>query len=463
MSESITDVLAELREALENNGFTAAEAERIIVPIPQGTLPLGVQPHTLKLEPSEIDASVAAVQVAALMGKVRVEAAAGEIIIVVPLDGDDIERLKSCVRTPEAKAKVQEAAELVQKAEQAFGGSGESRVPSPYEQQLDFFVPLLCVRENGMLFEFESTFLIEHPWKLSDKDASLSGSYDPLKRPVGYGGILDVGVKGEVQTEVIQDPKGADFVGMLHQQTLQLGGTNEWSLESLVAWLDREIDHHDIPAGESAEFLRKVIRGLIATTAVTDIDRLALDRFRLRDEVAVRIQEHRKSERKASFQMFLLSDSPLTVSEERTINFKTMGYEPSRVYEGGFQFQKHYFGPKPGELTEKTADGQTTEEFQCAQFLDGLAQVRFWVRNLARKATSFRLQTSKDWFYPDFLCQLTGGRVLAIEYKEKHLFDGVDAEEKRAVGAVWASRSGGRCLFVMPTDGDFSSIARIIQ
>jgi type III restriction enzyme len=190
---------------------------------------------------------------------------------------------------------------------------------------------------------------------------------------------------------------------------------------------------------------------------------LALDRFRLRDEVAVRIQEHRKSERKASFQMFLLSDSPLTVSEERTINFKTMGYEPSRVYEGGFQFQKHYFGPKPGELTEKTADGQTTEEFQCAQFLDGLAQVRFWVRNLARKATSFRLQTSKDWFYPDFLCQLTGGRVLAIEYKEKHLFDGVDAEEKRAVGAVWASRSGGRCLFVMPTDGDFSSIARIIQ
>ena len=83
-----------------------------------------------------------------------------------------------------------------------------------------------------------------------------------------------------------------------------------------------------------------------------------------------------------------------------------MGYEPSRVYEGGFQFQKHYFGPKPGELSEKTADGQTTEEFRCAQFLDGLPQVQFWVRNLPRKPTSFRLQTSTDWFYPDFLCQL---------------------------------------------------------
>jgi type III restriction enzyme len=161
--------------------------------------------------------------------------------------------------------------------------------------------------------------------------------------------------------------------------------------------------------------------------------------------------------------MFLLPDSPLTVSDERTINFKTMGYEPSRVYEGGFQFQKHYFGPKPGELTEKTADGQITEEFRCAQDLDGLPEVRFWVRNLARKPTSFRLQTSKDWFYPDFLCQLKGERVLAIEYKGKHLFDGVDAEEKRAVGAVWASRSGGRCQFVMPTDGDFSGITRAIE
>lgn len=58
-----------------------------------------------------------------------------------------------------------------------------------------------------------------------------------------------------------------------------------------------------------------------------------------------------------------------------------------------------------GELTEKTSDGQTTEECRCAQFLDRLPQVRFWVRNLSRKSTSFRLQTSKDWFYPDVLCQ----------------------------------------------------------
>ena len=244
---------------------------------------------------------------------------------------------------------------------------------------------------------------------------------------------------------------------------LQLGGAHDWSIESLIAWLDREIDHQDIPVGESAEFMRKVIRGLMAKFGITDVSTLALDRFRLRDEIAARIQDHRESERKASFQLLLLPDSPLTVDEGRTINFKTMGYEPSRVYEGGFQFQKHYFGPKPGELSEKTADGQTTEEFRCAQFLDDLPQVQFWVRNLPRKPTSFRLQTSTDWFYPDFLCQLTDGRVLAVEYKGKHLYDGVDAEEKRVVGSVWASRSGGRCLFEMPTEGDFSGLTRTVQ
>ncbi len=463
VSDSITDVLAELREALEHNGFTAAEAERIIIPVPQGTLALGVQPKTLKLAPSEIDAAVAQVQVAALAGKVRIDAAAGEITIVVPLNYADTEKLKSCVKTPEAKTQVEEAVALVREAEKAFGGTGATRIPSPYERQLDFLVPLLCVLENGMLYEFESTFLIEHPWKLSEKDASFPQDYSPLVRPYGKAGLVDIGEKGEVQTSVIRETPGADFVGTLHQQVLQLSGTNEWPLESLVAWLDREIDHQDIPVGESAEFMRKVIRGLMAKLGMTDVSTLALDRFRFRDEIATRIEDHRESERKASFQLLLLPDSPLTVDEGRTINFKTMGYEPSRVYEGGFQFQKHYFGPKPGELSEKTADGQTTEEFRCAQFLDGLPQVQFWVRNLSRKATSFRLQTSADWFYPDFLCQLADGRVLAVEYKGKHLYDGVDAEEKRVVGQVWAARSGGRCLFEMPTESDFSGLIRAVQ
>ena len=274
---------------------------------------------------------------------------------------------------------------------------------------------------------------------------------------------MDIDVTGRVETVVADKLPENDFVGTLHQHVLALGSTGDWSLEYLIAWLDRNIEHQDIPLGESAEFLRKVIRGLMTKFAIADVSVLALDRFRRRDEIEKRIQQHRESDRKAAFQKILQLDSGLTVGDECAINFKTISYEPSGLYEGGFQFQKHYFGPRPGELTEKTASGNLTEEFQCAQFIDSLPEIEFWVRNLPRKATSFRLQTSTDWFYPDFVCKLKDGRVLAVEYKGKHLYDAVDAEEKRAVGTVWASRSGGRCLFIMPTEGDFSSIDRIVK
>jgi type III restriction enzyme len=242
---------------------------------------------------------------------------------------------------------------------------------------------------------------------------------------------------------------------------LALGGTEDWTLEILVAWLDHHIDHQDIPAGESAEFLRKVIRGLMAKYGIADIGLLALDRFRLREAIESRIQQHRDGERKTAFQQFLLPGSTLTVSPERVINFKTMSYEPSWLYEGGFQFKKHYFGPKPGELLETTPSGKLKEEFQCAQYLDSLPEVKIWVRNLANKSSSFRLQTSKNWFYPDFLCQLNDDRVLVVEYKGEHLF--AEAEEKRSVGAVWESRSNGKCLFVMPEGKDLEKIRQAIK
>ncbi|MGE0683411.1 MAG: DEAD/DEAH box helicase [Candidatus Binatia bacterium] len=262
VSGSLTEVLAELRTALESNGFTAAEAERIIIPVSQGVLPLGVQPQTVQFTPAELDVAVAKIQVVELGGKVRLDADTGTLTVFVPLDEEETEKLASCVRTPEAKTKIGEIVAIVRAAEMAFGGSGKTRFPSFYERGFDFAVPLLCVRENGNLFEFEETFLLEHEWRLSTKDASLSPHYNPLERPTGKAGYLDVGTKGEVQAGEIQESADADFVGTLHQHVLQLGGAGDWSLEILVVWLDRHLEHRTIPAHESAEFLRKVIRGL---------------------------------------------------------------------------------------------------------------------------------------------------------------------------------------------------------
>jgi type III restriction enzyme len=453
----LEEVLAELRDALVSNGFTAGEAERVIMPVGQTILPLGSQPQTVNVGVGNIDVCAARAYKADLAGKVLVEVEQGRITVIVPLTQEDEDKLLACVKTEVGRVGVSAAVETVRSIERAFG-DGKPRTATPYELQADFFVPLLSVAESGRYFEFERSHLIEHPWKLSAKDASLPPEYDPRRRPGARLGSVDIGDRGAVQTEASRESDGADFVGKLHQQVLGLDRAEDWTLEEVVAWLDSKIEHRDITPGESAEFLRKCIRGLQARLGVEDVGVLALDRFRLREHIEQRIATHREEERQSAFQQWLLPESGLAVVSERGIDFKAQLYEPSWPFDGSFVFKKHYYGSKPGELHERKADRSLSEEFQCAQFLDGLDDVEYWIRNLPRKATSFRLQTSTDFFYPDFVCRLTDGRVLVVEYKGGHLYDGVDAEEKRLVGAVWEARSGRRCLFVMPSKLDWSSI-----
>lgn len=71
---------------------------------------------------------------------------------------------------------------------------------------------------------------------------------------------------------------------------------------------------------------------------------------------------------------------------------------------------------------------------------------------------SFWLPTSSDRFYPDFVAMLNDGRILVVEYKGEHLWSNEDSKEKRVVGELWAERSGGKCLFVMPKGRNLNEI-----
>ena len=123
------------------------------------------------------------------------------------------------------------------------------------------------------------------------------------------------------------------------------------------------------------------------------------------------------------------------------------------LYSGALQFKKHFFGG----IGELKASG---EEFECAKLLDAAPQVKFWIRNLAqRPETSFWLQTSTDRFYPDFVAMLQDGRILALEYKGEHLADTADTLEKTNVGALWASKSAGKGLFLMAQKQDAAGVS----
>jgi type III restriction enzyme len=104
------------------------------------------------------------------------------------------------------------------------------------------------------------------------------------------------------------------------------------------------------------------------------------------------------------------------------------------------------------------------EEFLCGQFIDQMDEVEFWVRNLERQERfSFWLQTSTDKFYPDFVCKLKDGRYLVVEYKGADRWTDDDSKEKRRLGELWAFKSGGRCLFIMPKGKDWEAIKSIMK
>ena len=81
--------------------------------------------------------------------------------------------------------------------------------------------------------------------------------------------------------------------------------------------------------------------------------------------------------------------------------------------------------------------------------------VKFWVRNVEREPKqSFWLPTSDDYFYPDFVCELTDGRILVVEYKGEPYKTNDDSREKSHVGHQWEKSSGGKCLFLFAVQTD---------
>lgn len=130
------------------------------------------------------------------------------------------------------------------------------------------------------------------------------------------------------------------------------------------------------------------------------------------------------------------------------------GYAARQCYQGSYEFQKHFY-PQIHDLREKTLAGKITEEFRCAQLLDAHPKVKHWVRNIEQQPKfSFWLPTATDYFYPDFVAELTDGRVLVIEYKGEPYKTNDDSREKRQVGEQWEKASGGHCLFLFAVEND---------
>ena len=316
--------------------------------------------------------------------------------------------------------------------------------PAPAVRDEVFKVPKLMVERNQTYLDFEASRFLETVWQLSECDAELTEEEFPSEFNTGERGEIGLSQEGRVEMR---------FLGQLHQQMSFLAPDDNWDATQLANWLDRTIKHLDILQRESLPFLQRLVKYLVEERSIP-IEVLIRNKYALKDAAAAKIDSHRQNVHQTAYENYLLPEcaTPVVVSPDHCFSFEPHSYPYNTHYTGHYQFQKHYY-QYVGDLK---SDG---EEFKCAQFIDTLPEVKFWVRNLERKPLhSFWLQTSTDKFYPDFVCLLKDGRYLVVEYKGLLLWSADDAKEKREIGELWEERSEGRCLFIMPKGPDLEAI-----
>ena len=431
-----------LTDALVQNGFERQEAQELIVQAPhyQTDLPLDdARPFmgTVTVEVSEKPS------VESLPPEVREKVSYDEkkktLTVKGALTKDEKEKLKGAFKTPEAKAGVEKAYRI------SVGLPEEDR-GTPSEREIDFSVPVLSIRQGDLFEQFEETHFLEYPWELSKCDAHLTETeYSPDRTDAEHGEIT-ITDKGEI---------AARFLESLQDQMTLFSSGLGWRVADLVFWLDRKIPHPDIDRRESDLFLSRLVQAMVDQRNIT-LERLVHDKFRFMRAVEKKIGLHRKNAHEKAYQLLLdpKCATPLVVEPECCFRYDPRQYPAGKLYRGKFEFKKHYY---------PDMDDLNSEELECAQLIDGMDAVEFWIRNIERRPNhSFWLQTSTDKFYPDFVVKLKDERILVVEYKGEHLWSNDDSKEKRNIGELWAKRSGGRCLFVMPKGKDWWAIRRLL-
>jgi type III restriction enzyme len=355
----------------------------------------------------------------------------------------DMEAISNCLNREESKYMVKHFHETIRNYEEQL-----EQQKSPFDRGERFKIPGLSVVVNEQLEMFEESYFLERKWNILDYEAKLkSDEYSDIDA-YGKVGEVDITENGQIKTRCITN--------IQDQISMFTNISSGWSTSELMNWIDKNINHPDISPMKSIPYINAIITDLLNERKMS-LEQLVNDRYRLKKKIQEKIEKNRNIAKSASYQLTLFGDeSPVVVTPENSFDFCSNSYPASYYYSGSFEFKRHYF-EHVGELLEKG------EEFECAQYIDSLEDIQYWIRNLPRKDGSFWLQTSTDKFYPDFICLLKNGKYMAIEYKGWDRFNDDDSKEKRTLGEVWEARSNGECLFVMPTNRDYSIIERKIK
>jgi type III restriction enzyme len=350
--------------------------------------------------------------------------------IAITVTGDVAKGLAKTIEDAIPK-KEREGFKKVLKAHRA----ATKKAQSPAERGDVITVPRLVSEIQGE-FEFAdaNVFMEFHDWSLLDHTAKLDASEFDVKATANS---FEIDLNGNRVTY--------QFASEEDQLILDID-VEGWTDNNLALWLDQQIRQPDINQSELLRWALDAVTYLTGTRKL-HVSALMRSKFILARKLREKISEYRQAERDGVYQQHLFAkDANVEVSFDHGFTFKDGMYAEQRKHRGRLTFGKHFFGPDNVPAFDGAAGG---EEEQCAAALDSLADVKYWIRNVARHSASFWLPTATDKFYPDFVAELNDGRFLVVEYKGAHLADTADTGEKRLIGKLWEDKSVGKGLFII--------------
>ena len=306
---------------------------------------------------------------------------------------------------------------------------------TPAERGEKFSIPRLMSEIQGSL-EFADTdvFMEYSDWSLLNHPARLDENEFTIRETARS---FEIDIDGRQVRH--------RFVNEREQLALNIA-VEGWTPENLAIWLDRQVHQMDIHQAELLRWLTDLILYLTSRRGM-HITALTRCKFMLTRIIRGKIDRFRTSERRLAYQRYLFEpEARVEVSFDTTFEFRDGMYRDQRRYRGHWNPGKHFLGPDQVPTFDGADDG---EEVQCAQALDSLSGVKYWVRNVSRHPDSFWLPTATDRFYPDFVALLSDGRYFVVEYKGAHIAEGSDTEEKRTVGELWERQSDGKGIFAV--------------
>jgi type III restriction enzyme len=426
-----------LTDKLISMGFDEEEAGDLIKPAQLNMDDTGLFGRRERAQPVFRHAVEGGSDVAAALASV----AAQENVSVVTKDNGLVEIAVTGRVAPEVEAAIKYA--IPEPARKAFAEAVQSyRIDikdelSPAERGEIFQVPRLVAEVQGNLeFADIDVFMEDHDWSLTSHPARLDEAAFAIRETARS---FEIDVDG--------NRVSYQFASEAEQLALDVD-VEGWSQQSLVNWLGHQLRQDYIHPLDLQRWLSDSIGHLVGPRKI-HIAALMRTKFILARKLRERLAEARLAEQQTVYQRCLFAPGAhVEVSFGEGFTFREGMYRDVKKQAGGrWKPRKHFLGPEGLPAFDGVVDG---EEFQCAQAIDSLPMVKFWLRNVAKHPESFWLPLAGGKFYPDFVARLDDERLMVIEYKGALLAGpGVDeTNAKRAIGWLWEQRSGGKGLFL---------------